>query len=169
MCWVGCQPRVELRKRNEQEYEQQKLTCSKLRAVVAKANFQQRKTKKKICGFLSGIVSEKRLLSCSQWSARCRIGMKTSLTKAKERATSACSCRRVSVQRNSVQYKGYNLIGVTTVEGSTTRGTTALVYWQLHNSLYTDAVQGWWSTPNWSDRRQGCTQVSTVLLYVFNL
>ncbi len=25
------------------------------------------------------------------------------------------------------QYKGYNLIGVTTLEGSTTRGTTALV------------------------------------------
>jgi hypothetical protein len=33
----------------------------------------------------------------------------------------------VSVQRYSVQYKGYNLIGVTTVEGGTTRGTTALV------------------------------------------
>jgi hypothetical protein len=53
-----------------------------------------------------------------------------SLTKAKERATSACSGRlvSVSVQRYSVQYKGYNLIGVTTVEGGATRGTTALVY-----------------------------------------
>ncbi len=30
----------------------------------------------------------------------------------------------VSVQRYSVQCKGYNLIGVTTVEGGTTRGTT---------------------------------------------
>ncbi len=72
MCWVGPQPRVgrqprvELRKRNEQEYEQQKLMCSKMSAVVAMANFQQRKTKKRICGFLSGIVSEKRLLSCSR-------------------------------------------------------------------------------------------------------
>ncbi len=87
--------------------------------------------------------------------------------KAKVRETSACRCRcvSVSVQRYSVQYKGYNLIGVTTVEEGTTRGTTALVYWQaLHSSLYTDAVQGWWSTPNWSDRRQGCTQVSTILL-----
>jgi hypothetical protein len=60
-----------------------------------------------------------------------------SLTKAKERATSAYRCRRVSVQRYSVQYKGYNLIGVTTVEGGTARGTTALVYLQLHISLYT--------------------------------
>jgi hypothetical protein len=50
-----------------------------------------------------------------------------SLTKAKERVTSAGGCRRVSV-RVSVQYKRYNLIGVTTVEASTTRGTTALVY-----------------------------------------
>jgi hypothetical protein len=31
----------------------------------------------------------------------------------------------------------------------------------LHSSLYTGAVQGYWSTPNWSDRRQGCRQVST--------
>jgi hypothetical protein len=43
---------------------------------------------------------------------------KMSLTRAKERATIACRCRCVSVgvQRYSVQYKGYNLIGVTTVE-----------------------------------------------------
>ncbi len=33
-------------------------------------------------------------------------------------------CVSVSVQRNSVQYKGYNLVGVTTVEGGATRGTT---------------------------------------------
>ncbi len=35
------------------------------------------------------------------------------------------------------------------VEGGTARGTT-----------------GWWSTPNWSIRRQGCTQVSTKYLFV---
>jgi hypothetical protein len=67
-----------------------------------------------------------------------------SLTRARERATSAWRCRRVSVgvQRYSVQYKGYNLIGVTTVEGGTARGTcmTALVYLQLHTSLYTGTV-----------------------------
>ncbi len=80
MCWVGCQPRVELRKRNEQEYEQQNLTCSKLSAVVATANFQKRKNNERIFVFLSGIVSEKRLLSCSRCSAHCRIEMKTSLT-----------------------------------------------------------------------------------------
>jgi hypothetical protein len=53
-----------------------------------------------------------------------------SLTKAGERVTSADDCRHVSVgvQQYSVQCKGYNLIGVTTVEASETRGTTALVY-----------------------------------------
>jgi hypothetical protein len=66
-----------------------------------------------------------------------------SLTKAKERATGSDDCRRVSVksvQQYSVQSKGYNLIGVTTVEVSAARGTTALVYLQLHISLYTDTV-----------------------------
>ncbi len=51
-----------------------------------------------------------------------------SLTKAKERATGADGCQRVSVQKYSVQYKGYNLIGVTTVEESATRCAIALVY-----------------------------------------
>jgi hypothetical protein len=53
--------------------------------------------------------------------------------KAKERATHAGNCRHVSVsvQRYSVQYKGFNLIGVTTVEGGT-RGTTALLYSVIH-------------------------------------
>ncbi len=54
----------------------------------------------------------------------------------KERSTSADDCRRVSVgvsvgvsvQQYSVQCKKYNLIGVTTVEASETRSTTALVY-----------------------------------------
>ncbi len=46
------------------------------------------------------------------------------LTKAEEIATSDCGCRRVSVQRYSVQYKGYNLFGVTTVEEGATIGTT---------------------------------------------
>jgi hypothetical protein len=41
----------------------------------------------------------------------------------------------------SVQYKGYNLIGVATVEGGTTRGTTTLDYRQLHSSLYCIQVQ----------------------------
>jgi hypothetical protein len=44
-------------------------------------------------------------------------------------SASADDTRRVSegVQKYSVQYKGYNMIGVTTVEGGTTRGTTALL------------------------------------------
>jgi hypothetical protein len=72
-----------------------------------------------------------------------------SLTKAAERATSAEDCRRVSVgvgvQQYSVQCKGYNLIGVTTVEASETRGTTALVYWLINSSLYTGSVHVLWS------------------------
>jgi hypothetical protein len=65
----------------------------------------------------------------------------------RERATSADDCRRVSVgvsvQQYSVQCKGYNLIGVTTVEVSATRGITALVYCLINSSLYTGTVQGW--------------------------
>ncbi len=49
----------------------------------------------------------------------------------KEKATSADDCRHVSVgvsvQQYRAQCKGYNLIGVTTVEVSATRGMTALV------------------------------------------
>ncbi len=42
----------------------------------------------------------------------------------KERETSADDSRLVSegVQKYSVQHKGYNLIGVTTLEGGTMRG-----------------------------------------------
>jgi hypothetical protein len=47
MCWVESQPSVELRKRNGQKYEQQKLICSKLSAVVALADFQHKKNKRK--------------------------------------------------------------------------------------------------------------------------
>jgi hypothetical protein len=56
--------------------------------------------------------------------------------KAKERATGADGCQHVSVQKYSVQFKGYNLIGVTTVEACTPRGTTALVYYLINSSLY---------------------------------
>jgi hypothetical protein len=65
----------------------------------------------------------------------------------RERATSSDDCQHVSVgvsvQQYSVQCKWYNLIGVTTVEVSTTRGTTALVYCLINSSLYTGTVQGW--------------------------
>ncbi len=73
--------------------------------------------------------------------AHCKTWNRKSLTKAEERATGADGCRCVSVQKYSVQYKGYNLIGVTTVEASTTRGTTALVYCLINSSLYTGTVQ----------------------------
>jgi hypothetical protein len=73
----------------------------------------------------------------------------------------------VSVQQYSVQCKGYNLIGVTTVEASETRGTTALVYLQLHSSLYTGTVHVLSSVagvhPAGLTADQGCRQVSTTL------
>jgi hypothetical protein len=87
----------------------------------------------------------------------------------RERATSADDYRRgsvgVGVQQYSVQCKGYNLIGVTTVEASKTRGTTALVYLQLHSSLYTGIVHVLFSVvgvhPTGLTADQGCRQVST--------
>jgi hypothetical protein len=68
-----------------------------------------------------------------------------SLTKARERVTSACGCPRVSVsvQRYSVQYKGYNLIGVITVEGGTTRDTTQEAKYVEHWPNMTSAWAGW--------------------------
>ncbi len=62
--------------------------------------------------------------------------------RERERLMPVCRCRRVSVgvQRYSVQCRGYNLVGVTTVEEDATRGTTTLVYLQLHISLYTGTV-----------------------------
>jgi hypothetical protein len=47
------------------------------------------------------------------------------------------------------------------VEASTTRGTTALVCCLINSSLYTGTVHRWWSTPNWLDGHQGCSQLST--------
>ncbi len=60
----------------------------------------------------------------------------------RERATRADNSRHVSdgVQKYSVQYKGYNLFVLTTVEGGTMRGMTALVYYWIHSSLYTGTV-----------------------------
>jgi hypothetical protein len=96
------------------------------------------------CCFLIEIASEKCCESCSQWSVHCENLKQKSLTKAGERATSARDCWRVnvgvSVQQYSVQCKGYNLIGVTTLEAIETRGTTALVYWLINSSLYTGTV-----------------------------
>ncbi len=75
-----------------------------------------------------------------------KLGTKIPYEGERERVTSADNCRRVSVgvsvQQYSVQCKGYNLIWVTTVEASETRGTTALVYCLINSSLCTGTVQG---------------------------
>jgi hypothetical protein len=55
-------------------------------------------------------------LTVARGVRRCPQGSPRALASAREE------------KRYSVQYKGYNLIGVNTVEGGTTRGTTALVY-----------------------------------------
>ncbi len=49
------------------------------------------------------------------------------------------------------------------MEVSTTRGTTALVYCLINSSLYSGTVHRRWSTPNWLDGQQGCSQLSTGL------
>jgi hypothetical protein len=70
-----------------------------------------------------------------------------SLTKAGERVTGADDCLRVSVgvsvQQYSVQCKGYNLIGVTTVEVSTARGTTQEAKYIERWPNTTSAWAGW--------------------------
>ncbi len=55
------------------------------------------------------------------------------------------------------------------MEASTTRGTTALVYCLINSSLYTGTVHRWWSTSNWPDGHQGCSQLSTGLLPSYGL
>jgi hypothetical protein len=82
-------------------------------------------------------------MECTQ-----KLKQKATYEGGREKATSADDCRRVSVGV-SVQCKGYNLIGVTTVEVSRRGDTRALVlvYCLINSSLYTGTVQGWWSTP----------------------
>ncbi len=119
-----------------------KTNVFKIECCGSSGQLPTERMEQKVCRFQSKIRSFESLRSWSQCSVHRKIGAKMSLTRAKERATSACRCRSVSVsvQRYSVQYKGYNLIGVTTVEGGTARGTTTLVYLQLHISLYTGTV-----------------------------
>jgi hypothetical protein len=116
--------------------------CSKLSVVVALANFQQKNWNEKFLYFEIKSEALRAYKVVANAVHTVKLERRMSLTRARERATSAWRCRRVSVgvQRYSVQYKGYNLIGVTTVEESTARGTTALVYLQLHISLYTGTV-----------------------------
>jgi hypothetical protein len=97
------------------------------------------------CWFLNEIASEKCCESCSQWSVHRKTWNKNHLRR---REIERLALRTADVwvwvwvynSMYSVQCKGYNLIGVTTVEASETRGTTALVYLQLHSSLYTGTV-----------------------------
>jgi hypothetical protein len=62
-----------------------------------------------------------------------KLKQKVTYEGGREKATSADDCRRVSVGV-SVQCKGYNLIGVTTVEVSGTGDTRALVYCLINSS-----------------------------------
>jgi hypothetical protein len=102
------------------------------------------------------------------------LGTKITYEGGRERATSADDYQHVSVgvsiQQYSVQCKGYNLIGVTTMEASETRGTTALVYLQLHSSSYTVTVHVLSSVagvhPTGLTADQGCRQVSTILRFI---
>ncbi len=109
-----------LYKKNWQQYSKiwvRKQTCSKLSAVVAPVQLPTERMKQKVCRLLSKIGSGRACKVLANEVYTVELKRKMSLTKAKERATSTCRCRRVSmsVQRYSVQYKGYNLMGVTTV------------------------------------------------------
>ncbi len=67
---------------------------------------------------------------------------KKSLTKANERGRPALVTADAWVYKGTVySTKGYNLIGVTTVEGGETRGTTALVYSVIYSSLYRNCTR----------------------------
>jgi hypothetical protein len=106
----------------------------------------------KVCRFLSEIGSFESLRSCSQWSVHRKIEAKMSLTRAKERATSACRCRRVSVsvQRYGVQYKGVqpdrgHHCGRRHSERYDSTGLFTVTY-QLIYRHCTCTVQGCWST-----------------------
>jgi hypothetical protein len=64
--WMSAQGRKLLRQKGRQNTSN-KVTCSKLSAVIPTANFQQKDlSKEQVCRFLSNIESHKRLLSCSQ-------------------------------------------------------------------------------------------------------
>jgi hypothetical protein len=152
-----------LRKTELGNYEQ-RVTCSKIECCGSYGQLPaERMNVKKGLLISKRNRNEKRLLSCSQWSVHRKSWTKVSLPKAEERATSACSCRRVivCVQRCSVQYKR-----VQPSRGhhcgrrrNNRYDSTSLL--TLTQQLISGAVQGYWSTPDWSDRRQGCRQVST--------
>ncbi len=94
-----------LRKTKIEKYEQ-RVTCSKIKSCGSYGQLPAvRMNVIKGCWSLSEIKSEKRLLSCSRWNVHRKSWMKVSLTKVGERVTSACSCRRVSVQWCSVQHQ----------------------------------------------------------------
>ncbi len=84
MCWVGCQPRVELHKRGEQKIRATKINVFKIECCGSYGRLPTGKEReKKICWFLSGIVSEKCLRSCSHWSAHCVVEWKLHLQRLK--------------------------------------------------------------------------------------
>jgi hypothetical protein len=119
-----------LRKKNWQQYRKNMSKKTNVFKIECCGSSGQplpvtERTRQKVCRFRNEIGSAWEVVANEVHTVELK--RKMSLTKAKERATRACRCRRVSVQRYSVQYKGYNLIGVTTVEGGATRGTTALV------------------------------------------
>jgi hypothetical protein len=119
-----------------------KTNLFKIECCGSSGQLPTERMRRRVLGFRSEIGSLKGLKIVASAVHTAKIEMKISLTRAWERVTSACRCRRVSVsvQSYSVQCKGYNLIGVTTVEEGTVRGMTTLVYLQLLISLYTGTV-----------------------------
>ncbi len=135
----------------------EKTNVFKTECCGSSGQFPTERMKQKVCRFLSEIRNKKSLRSCSQWSVHCEIEAKKVTYEGERKSdqrlempTCECKCTEVQCTVRRVQLDlGHHC-------RSTTRGMTALVYWKLHSSLYTGAVQGYWSTPNWSDRHQGC-------------
>ncbi len=69
------------------------------------------------------------------WGVREKQGVQRQLTSSK------------GPDRMGNSYMNKGLPFQVSVEASETRGTTALVYCLINSSLYTETVQGWWSTP----------------------
>ncbi len=104
----------------------------KLSTVITPASLQQNWI---VCRFQSKIRAKMlkgKNKNCSRWAAHCKIIWKifTLAKLAKERAMFSCwSMKNESVENYSVQYNGYNLIGVTTVERGDGNYASTGLFW----------------------------------------
>jgi hypothetical protein len=109
VCWVGGQPRVENYVRWANKNTINERDVFKIERCGSYSQLPTGKMKQKVCRFISEIVSKKRLLSCSQWRAHCRIEMKKHHLRRRKRERPAPVDADVWVYRGTV----YNTKGTT--------------------------------------------------------